>query len=332
MKKLVFAVAAFIVSSSFAFSQGMIFDQEDFSKRQKFGVLRGTLPVTASLKEYTPMLYPQVGSTCVGHSFANARTILLAKSLKWTDKQKITGLSFSPYFIYYRNKSAADVNCDQGLNIELAAADVLNNGFAPIVDVEYPNYYPFTKDALCVSGGGTSYPPSMSEDLANAARFKINNIYAVQSVKELKTVLSKGMPVVLGMFVPESFYKATGEVWNPMPTDKRDPSSGHAILAVGYDDNKYGGAIELMNSWGDGWANKGFIWVKYADYEKWFLGGYAFYAADNPRLNTAINNAFTPEDTQTKPVSGPMKVSRDHGKTTVDFDNAKFVEAFKSDK
>ena len=331
MKKIVFIALGLFIINLYSEAQGMIFDQEDFSKRQKFGVLRGTLPANASLKEFTPLLYPQVGSTCVGHSFANARTILLAKSLKWTDKQKITGLSFSPYFIYFRNKSATDVNCDQGLNIEQAAADVLMNGFAPIVDVEYPNYYPFTKDALCITYGGTNYPPSMNEDLSNAARFKINNIYAVQSVKELKTVLSNGMPVVLGMFVPESFQKATGDLWKPASTDKKDPSSGHAILAVGYDDTKYGGAIELMNSWGDGWANKGFIWVKYADYEKWFLGGYAFYAADNPRLNTAINNAFQPSSQENKPETGTMKVSRDHGKVIVDYDNKGFVEAFKKD-
>ena len=96
MKKILLICLGLLFTNLYSEAQGMIFDQEDLSKRQKFGVLRGTLPVKASLKEYTPLLYPQVGSTCVGHSFANARTILLARSLKWTDKQKITGLSFSP--------------------------------------------------------------------------------------------------------------------------------------------------------------------------------------------------------------------------------------------
>ena len=54
----------------------------------------------------------------------------------------------------------------------------------------------------------------------------------------------------------------------------------HAVLAIGYDDTKYGGCIEIMNSWGDTWGNKGFISVKYKDFTKFFIGGYAFYKKD----------------------------------------------------
>ena len=67
----------------------------------------------------------------------------------------------------------------------------------------------------------------------------------------------------------------------------------HAVLAIGYDDTKYGGCIEIMNSWGDTWGNKGFLSVKYNDYAKFFVGGYAFYMKDdklplknNSRCNT----------------------------------------------
>lgn len=322
---------ASLVSGSLQ-AQGLIFDQGQFDGRQKVGVFRGTLPTKYSLKAYTPIMYPQVGSTCVGHTFSNARTILLAKSLKWTDKKKITGLLFSPYFVYYRSKDANDLNCEQGLNIEKAAQDVLQNGFAPIVDVEYPNFYPFTKEALCVQDGGNSYPPSMAEDVSSANRFKVDAIYGLRTVKELKTALSKGMPVVLCMFVPKSFYGVKTDVWSPLATDKFDTNMGHAILAVGYDDTKYGGAIELMNSWGDTWGNKGFTHVRYKDFEKWFMGGYAFYTGDNPRLTQAINNAFNNNSPQKANLSSSaMQVSRDHGKVTVDFDNSQLIEAFKKD-
>ncbi len=57
-------------------AQGLIFDSTEFAKREKIEVTRAELPVTSSLKKYTPLLYPQVGGTCVAHSFANARTIL----------------------------------------------------------------------------------------------------------------------------------------------------------------------------------------------------------------------------------------------------------------
>ena len=99
MKKIITSVV-FIFLIVNVKAQGLIFDSTEFSKREKIEETRTELPMSASLKKYTSLLYPQVGSTCVAHSFANARTILYAKKMNWTDKKKITGLSFSPYYIY----------------------------------------------------------------------------------------------------------------------------------------------------------------------------------------------------------------------------------------
>ena len=148
MRKFLFTTIVFTVIFSSAFSQGIIFDSAQFASREQIKITRGPMPKAYSLKKYTPIGYPQVGSTCVAHSFATARTILAAKSLGWTDKQKITSIYFSPYYIYFRNKFPGDVNCTIGLNVEETAKDVLKNGFAPIANVEYPNYYPFTKQSL----------------------------------------------------------------------------------------------------------------------------------------------------------------------------------------
>lgn len=328
MKKSLFFAFTFTFFNLITTAQGLIFDSTEFAKREKIEVTRAELPVTSSLKKYTPLLYPQVGGTCVAHSFANARTILLAKNLNWTDKQKITGISFSPYYIYYRNKDYDDADCEKGLNIETAAKEVLRNGFAPLADVEYPNYYPFTTNTLCVNYSSSFYPPSLREDESSAKNFKIDEIYRVTSLKELKTALAAGMPVVLGMFIPNSFNKAKNELWESQISDKLDRNAGHALLAVGYDDSKYGGAIELMNSWGDTWGNKGFIWVKYKDYLKWFLGGYAFYVEDNLNLRTAHDDAFTPEKAAIP--TGTMNVKRGTGKYSSTFKNSEFIKAFEN--
>jgi C1A family cysteine protease len=37
------------------------------------------------------------------------------------------------------------------------------------------------------------------------------------------------------------------------------------MCIVGFDDTKFGGAFEIANSWGDDWANGGFIWIRYDD-------------------------------------------------------------------
>ena len=325
MKRIIIFFGFFFLTVN-SKSQGLIFDSTGFSKREKIEETRTELPISTSLKKYAPLLYPQVGSTCVAHSFANARTILLAKNRNWTDIKKITSLSFSPYYIYYRNKEYGDVNCSGGLNIESAARDVLKNGLTPIIEVEYPHYYPFTDTALCIEGKGSLYPPSLSEDVAYAKQFKLDEIYRVTSITELKTALAAGMPVIVCMYSTASFKKVKGDIWMPQITDKIDKNMGHSLIAIGYDETKYGGAIELMNSWGDTWGNKGFVWVKYKDYIKWFLGGYALYVDNSIKLKDANNQEFKPEGSKIE--KKIMKVNGYDGKNKIKFDNTKFLNAF----
>ena len=47
------------------------------------------------------------------------------------------------------------------------------------------------------------------------------------------------------------------------------------MTIVGYDDNKHGGAVEVMNSWGRAWGNDGFVWITYDDLD--LFGHTAFY-------------------------------------------------------
>ena len=323
-------IIAFIFLCSFGQqlkAQGLIFDEAQYAKREAIEVTRAELPLSASLKKYAPLLYPQVGNTCVAHAFANALTMLYAKKLHCTDRQKITQLCFSPYFIYYRNKEAGDHGCQAGLNIETTAKEVLKNGIAPIVEVEYPNYYPFTDNILCIDGNGDTYPPAMEPDLAAAQHFKMEGIYRVASTTAIKTALANGFPVVLCLYTPPSFRKANSDVWAAPTTEQVDKTKGHALVVVGYDDQKYGGAIEVMNSWGDAWGNKGFTWIRYNDYLKWLAGGYALQVSNG--LATATNN--------TQPSFSPilhktiLKINSNDGKRPVKFNNARFIKAF-SDK
>lgn len=309
-------------------AQGLIFDSTGFSKREKLEETRTELPLSVSLKKYTPIVYPQINNSCVAHSFAVARTILYAEYLKSTDKMEITRLSFSPYFIYYRNKDVGDLSCKSGLNIETTARDAITNGIAPLTDVEYPDYYPFTEKALCIEDQGISYPPTMANDLVSAQKFKIDVIYRVTSIAELKTALSAGMPTILCFYVPESFNNVKGDLWTPQITDKIDKRKGHALIAIGYDETKYGGAIELMNSWGVTWGNKGFTWVKYKDYIKWFLGGYALYVDNGMKLKGTNNPEFKPEGA--KIGKKIMKLNINDGKNKIKFDNSEFIKSFQS--
>jgi C1A family cysteine protease len=52
-----------------------------------------------------------------------------------------------------------------------------------------------------------------------------------------------------------------------MPAQNSHLYGGHAIVAVGYDDNlvigKDKGALLIRNSWGTGWGLSGYAWLNY---------------------------------------------------------------------
>jgi C1A family cysteine protease len=76
--------------------------------------------------------------------------------------------------------------------------------------------------------------------------------------KYVRKSLAEGKPVVIAIDIPRSFFRAK-EVWIPDSSDYQNWSRGHAVTLVGYDDEKYGGAFEIMNSWGLNWGKRFFV-------------------------------------------------------------------------
>lgn len=98
----------------------------------------------------------------------------------------------------------------------------------------------------------------------------------------IKTDLSKGLPSMFGFTVYSSISQGntTGKI--PYPTRGERVLGGHAIDAVGYDDNlkikntnpggpETTGALLIRNSWGTGWGSAGYGWLPY----KYVLDGLA---------------------------------------------------------
>lgn len=268
--KLIIALLSFIIIRNEVNAQGFSFDKEDYVAREVVENTRGSLPSRVSLKSFAPIIYPQESGNCVAQSFANAMSILIAKEKRLYDAAKITLYRPSPFFMYYSLKDVTDGSCEKGLDAEKAANFLLENGAMLMMGVEYPNYYPFTSTVLC-----DDYPPSYIEDKELAKRVKPSNIYRIETLADIKVALANGMPVVIGMMVPESFIECKTYVWSPSYLDKIDNSYGHAMTVIGYDDNLYGGSFEIMNSWGEDWGVNGFTRIKYKDAINWILAGWA---------------------------------------------------------
>ena len=254
-------MTAFLLSNV-NIAQGLLLDGELSEDQQFLDRKRSDrVPKIASLKDYAPQVMMQQNSTCVAYSIAAARTILFARNYDLKSKDTITAFYYSPHWIYYLNKDIQDFNCNSGLNLDKTLKYLLTTGIPRMAFVEYPDYYPFTEDVLC-----GVYPPSKIEDEKDATKNGLGNVYKLHNLEDVKLAISRGMPVVYGMAVNKDFEKLLDQdVWLPTESTKELERYGHAMVIVGYNDYKYGGAVEILNSWGEEWGNKGYVWIRYSD-------------------------------------------------------------------
>ncbi|GAB4337247.1 MAG: hypothetical protein OHK0038_15610 [Flammeovirgaceae bacterium] len=231
-----------------------------------------SLPSKASLKAFCPIPQSQGNyGTCVGWSSSwAARTIIEAKEKGWTDKNTITQNAFAPGFTYFHVKDQSDSDCSYGTWID----DALN--------------FMKTTGAVKYSDFDESCPTYISSSLYNKAKdYKIKDYVRLFSIEDgyeykirvLKKALAEGNPVVIGMKCPDSFSWAKG-AWKPTESPYAE-YGGHAMCVIGYDDNQYGGAFEIQNSWGKEWGNGGFIWVDYQTFHNFVKYGFEVVGSIN---------------------------------------------------
>lgn len=79
----------------------------------------------------------------------------------------------------------------------------------------------------------------------------------VPSVAELKAALVAHGPLAVAVYVSPAFQAYSGGVFNENNTSWIN----HGVVIVGWDDSK--GAWRIRNSWGTGWGDNGYMWIKY---------------------------------------------------------------------
>ena len=78
-------------------------------------------------------------------------------------------------------------------------------------------------------------------------------------IQKIKTNLLKSKPVIIGMNVYESFKRTEKTI--PIPKDDEKHLGAHAMLIIGYNDEKK--LFKIKNSWGERWGNKGYAYISY---------------------------------------------------------------------
>jgi len=91
---------------------------------------------------------------------------------------------------------------------------------------------------------------------------KIKDAVAINTLdlKALKNAIYVA-PILAGMIVFNDFFSYSGGVYEHPPSEGESIAGFHAIVLVGYDDDKK--ALELRNSWGEDWGEDGYAWMSY---------------------------------------------------------------------
>lgn len=248
-----------ILVAPFAYSQapsGIIWEDQKYLAlplKTDFGT--GNAPSSRfSLKAFSPRVVNQISfATSAGWaSVWYGQTIAQATSCLESDPQTITSNAFSPLYAYQ------SVNTQSGCDEPVSLIDVLE--------------HQFTNGSPRFSEFGDLCPVKIPENIINQTEknkidgfVKLYNPFDTEVLKTqaIKKALYNSHPVIIGMIVPPSFSLAD-EFWQA----REQPDTAYAAQAlcvVGYDDQKFGGAFEVVNQWGDSWGQNGFTWIRYTD-------------------------------------------------------------------
>lgn len=198
------------------------------------------LPLNKDLSNYFPTPGNQGSQgSCVGWATAYLKTYQ-ESSERILDPNNIF---FSPSFIYNQIKIS---DCIQGSIVEDAFKVIQEQGILLNRDFPY-NYYNCTTQPT-------------SNQVTNANKYKISRFAKVdeQNIHEIKSNLEVGNPILIALDVNQAFKNYSGGVFN---NSANCQNCGHAVVVVGYDDTK--NAFKLINSWGTGWGENGFMWINY---------------------------------------------------------------------
>ena len=293
MKNLgrIILILPFFYGSLSAFSQtnpaSVVISDFEYHKVEKryFSVRGGTrlIPKSYSLKNFAPKPLHQLDyptSPAWATSYA-ALTIIEAQQTGRSGKS-ITENAFSPLFPYfYSSNTSKGTECGQSVSIAQVLKAMKNNGT--------PRYTDFP--VRCVTHSPeNSKTKATKNKISEYARLYDTSETNAKKIKAIKTTLSENLPVVVAMHYGKSFEYAK-DFWQPRETFNVSLPT-KALCVVGYDDEKHGGAFEVMNSQGTEWGNQGFMWIPYEEFITFTRQAYSLYMIPSKNSSSQLSGGI----------------------------------------
>jgi len=228
------------------------------SKRLK--AAKKTLPQSIDLREWCPPVEDQ-GE--LGSCTANAGVGLLEYF-----ERRISGshLDASRLFLYKVTRNLLGWTGDQGAYLRSTMKSMVLFGMPP------EQYWPYEIKKFDDEPTTFCYAFAQSYKSIQYYRLDPAGIPPSKVLANVKESLAAELPCMFGFSVYTSM-PGVGEGSDiPFPGPRDRLEGGHAVVAVGYNDNhkigKQKGALLIRNSWGKEWGDKGHGWLPYAYVEQ----------------------------------------------------------------
>ncbi len=218
------------------------------------------LPAKVDLRaDCSPVRNQGQFGACTSFATMGLQEYLLKKQGRYTAQ--------APAFNWYQSRRQTGAkDRDEGVPTEFAVKMLDSYGSVPESDFPYLASAK-QKDETARMGFLINQPSNALTDKGKKNRI-VTGYKSVTKLSGVRKSLSEGIPVVIAMRVFSNMSSTPDSGLLPMPTTKDTFEGGHAVLAVGYDNEKR--VIIIRNSWGSDWADGGYFYMPY-EYLK--LGG-----------------------------------------------------------
>lgn len=217
------------------------------SRDQVYGAVRKIpkkLPPSIDLRPgCSPVEDQKELGSCTANALAGALEFLMIKD-------KAPFVDMSRLFIYYNERVIEhSVQTDSGAMIRDGIKTLARQGSCS------EKLWPYDIAKFASKPLKACYKEALNYQILSYAR--------LTTLDEMRACLADGFPFVFGFAVYESFESQqvaqTGEVGLPKKNERM--LGGHAVLAVGYDDQSR--RFIVRNSWGTNWGKGGYFTMPY---------------------------------------------------------------------
>lgn len=222
-----------------------------------------SLPATADLREWCS---PIENQGQIGSCTANAG----AGVVEYFENRAFGKyLNASRLFLYKATRNYAKLSGDSGAFLRSTMGALALFGVPP------EEYWPYTDKTPDFDKEPSAFCYSFAANYKSIKYFRHDStgLSKTAVLESVKKSLGAGIPSMFGFTVFNSISQAakTGKI--PFPCQNEKIMGGHAIVAVGYDDNmkiknttcgsETTGALLIRNSWGTTWGENGYGWLPY---------------------------------------------------------------------